>query len=76
MLLCAKYFGDVVGSGTHQPDPKKLEAMRKIIPPTSKKEVRRFWGLARYFCDYVPDFATVTKPLSDLTKKKKKGARK
>lgn len=69
-----KYLGHLVGSGTHQPDPDKLKAIRDIAPPKTKKEVRSFLGLVGYFLDYVPDFAKIAKPLSDLTSKKAKDA--
>ena len=39
------------------------------MPPATKKEVRAFLGLAGYYRGFMPNFATVAAPLSDLTKK-------
>ena len=35
-----------------------------------RKEVRQFLGLASYYCNYLPQFATVASPLIDLTRKR------
>ena len=37
--------------------------------PTTKKQIRSFLGLAGYYREYCPNFAAITVPLSDLTKK-------
>ena len=42
-----------------------MEAAR----PTTKKQARAFMGLANYYREYVPNFAAVTVPLTDLLKK-------
>ena len=63
------YLGHVVGSGTVSPDPSKLEAIRSFPIPTTKKQVRAFLGLTGYYRRFIPDFASVATPLSDLTRK-------
>ena len=37
--------------------------------PTTKKEIRSFLGLDGYYQDFIPKFATIVAPLSDLTHK-------
>ena len=37
--------------------------------PTTKKKVRSFMGLAGYYREYIPNFAAITAPLTDLLKK-------
>ena len=52
--------------GLHDDNVQKImEAAR----PTTKKQVRAFMGLANYYREYVPNFAAVTVPLTDLLKK-------
>jgi hypothetical protein len=37
--------------------------------PTTKKQVRSFMGLAGFYREYIPNFAAITAPLTDLVKK-------
>ena len=36
------------------------------------KDVQKFWGLANYYKRFVKDFATIAKPLYEMTRKEKK----
>ena len=47
-----------------------LEKIRTARRPTTKKEVRSFWGLANYYRAHIPTFAAVAAPLTDLTRKR------
>ena len=46
-----------------------VQKMREARRPTTKKEVRSFLGLAGYYQDFIPNFAAIAAPLSDLTRK-------
>ena len=37
--------------------------------PKNVHEVRSFLGMANYNCKYIPDYATISAPLRELTKK-------
>ncbi|XP_077564545.1 LOW QUALITY PROTEIN: uncharacterized protein LOC144180009 [Haemaphysalis longicornis] len=64
-----KYLGHVVGSGTHGPDPEKLAAIRGLVQPKTKKELRSLLGLCGYYREYVNNYAEVAEPLMSLTKR-------
>ena len=63
------YLGHVVGGGLVQPEAAKLEAVRSFATPRTKKEVRAFLGLTGYYRKFIKDFASISAPLSDLTRK-------
>ena len=43
--------------------------MRDAPRPTTKKEIRSYFGLVGYYQDFTPTFSTIAAPLSDLTRK-------
>ena len=63
------YLGHVVGNGQVQPEISKVEAVQRWPVPTTKKQVRAFLGLTGYYRKFIPHYATVAAPLTDLTKK-------
>lgn len=63
------YLGHLIGSGELKPDPRKVQAVRDYPQPKTKKDVRAFLGLVVYYCRFIPQFASVAAPLSDLTRK-------
>lgn len=66
------YLGNVVGSGTHGPDPAKLEVIDGLQAPKTKKKLRSALGLRRYYCNYVPRYAEIARPLT--VDRRQKGA--
>lgn len=51
------------------PDPSKLSTIRDYPVPQDKDAVRRFVAFANYYRRFIENFATLTKPMSYLTKK-------
>ncbi|MCG8045657.1 MAG: reverse transcriptase domain-containing protein, partial [Candidatus Thiodiazotropha endolucinida] len=70
-LLCTKvaFLGHEVSSQGIATDPAKIRAVREWPQPRTATEVRQFVGLASYYRKFIPNFATVCKPLHKLTEK-------
>lgn len=52
--------------GLHEDNVRKI---RDAPRPTRKNQIRSFMGLAGYYRDFIPNFAALVAPLSDLTRK-------
>ena len=65
------YLGHVIRSGTVCPELAKIEAVRNFEQPTTKMKVRSFLGVTGYYRKFIPDYATLAVPLTDLTCKTK-----
>ena len=59
------FLGHVVENGTITMETDKLEKIQDVEPPTTKKQVRAFIGLAGYYRKFTPNSAI---PFIDLTK--------
>ena len=63
------YLGYHLGRGQVRPLVDKTTAIATCPRPKTKKEVRRFLGLAGYYRRFISAFAELTSPLTDLTRK-------
>uniref|UniRef100_K7EZN6 ribonuclease H n=1 Tax=Pelodiscus sinensis TaxID=13735 RepID=K7EZN6_PELSI len=61
------YLGYQVGWGRIKPQVDKVEALRDYKAPTTKRQVCQFLALAGYYRRFIPNFATIAAPLTDLT---------
>ena len=69
LSITLSFFGQVFSKeGTH-PDPRRVADLLNAPQPNNAHEVRSFLGMANYSSKYIRDFATLTAPLRDLTKK-------
>ena len=62
-----KFVGHVVGSGTRSIVQSKVEAIKSLPEPTTKKMLRSFLGACNFFRMYISMFADIAAPLTDLT---------
>jgi hypothetical protein len=65
-----KYVGQYVGSGKRRPNPEKLDVIRTLERPTTRKQMRSVLGMFGYFRSYIAGFSSIAKPLTDLTSKR------
>jgi hypothetical protein len=63
------YLGHVVTPEGTLPDPEKVEAALKLLPPKTVTEVRAFLGLTGYYRRFVRNFSLISRPLNLLTQK-------
>lgn len=66
--LC--FLGHTIGSGKIKPMMSKVEAIQNFPIPTTKKKVKSFLGMIGFYRKFIPNFATVALPLTDLTRKR------
>lgn len=64
-----KYLGHIVGEGNISPDPGGIAPILEYPQPKSAKDIRRLLGMAGWYRRFIPNFATMSAPLSDLLKK-------
>ena len=52
-----------------RPEEDKLKAVKELPVPLNKTQVRAFLELLVINCKFLPNYASVSTPLTDLTKK-------
>lgn len=67
-----EFLGHVIEDGKVYPSELKTRAVLKFPTPTSIKQVQSFLGLTGYFRKFIPNYAKIAKPLSDLLRKDSK----
>ncbi|XP_037529195.1 uncharacterized protein K02A2.6-like [Rhipicephalus sanguineus] len=63
------FLGCVISSQGIRPDPKKVEAIKCLPPPTDVAGVRRILGMANHLARFLPNLAERTAALRVLLKK-------
>ena len=63
------FLGHVIDSKGIRADPEKTKAIRKMHPPTSVPELRRFMGMVNQLGKFTPNLAQLTQPLRELLTK-------
>ncbi|XP_053561366.1 uncharacterized protein LOC128652452 [Bombina bombina] len=67
--LEVQYLGYRVVCGKQRLEPAKVEATANWPNPRTKTQVLAFLGTAGYYRQFVPNYSTLAKPLTDLTRK-------
>ena len=63
------YLGHVVNENGVATDPMKAVAVKEWPTPSNVREVRGFLGLCSYYRKFVANFASIARPLHQLTEK-------
>ncbi len=66
-----RFLGHLINqSGVRQRSGSKVEAIRKLSPPTNVQELKRILGMVNYLGRYIPNLSTIGQPLYELLKSK------
>lgn len=63
-----EYLGFVVSKDGIRTCPDKVEAITNFPQPVNLFQVRSFLGMAGYYRQFITDFASIAKPLTDILK--------
>ena len=63
------FLGFVISEDSKRPEDGKVEKILSAPNPRTKSEVRSLLGLIGFYREFVPNFAAITSPLSDMVKK-------
>lgn len=63
------YLGYIISEDGVRMDPRKVRSIVDWPTPKSVKEIQKFLGLANFYRRFIPNFASITQPLTALLKK-------
>jgi len=63
------YIGHILSKDGVSPDQSKVTAIWNFPRPKTVRDVRAFLGLSGYYRSFIKDYATISRPLTQLTKK-------
>src|SRR5436190_3909218 len=66
------YLGHIVTKDGIRPNPDKINTVKSFPIPKTPKEIKQFLGLIGYYRKFIPNFAKITKPLTQCLKKDNK----
>ena len=69
-----EYLGHLVGDGSLRPNPKKVEVLTRLRPAINVREIRGFLGMFGFYRMYIPNFAEIMKPLTNILKSRGKSS--
>ena len=67
-----RYLGFILQEGGLTVDPEKTRPILEYPAPRNLKQLRRFLGMSSWYRRFIPQFATISEPLTRLLKKGKR----
>jgi len=67
-----KFFGHVFTKDGLKPSPDNARAVKECGVPENKDAVQSFLGMAGYLDNFIKNYAAITAPLYQLTRKETK----
>lgn len=61
-----KFLGRIIDANGVRPDPEQAKIVKEWPPPTNKKQLESFLGLASYYRDFIKGFAQIAEPLQKM----------
>ena len=68
-----EYLGVILLQDSIEANPTKIEGVANWLEPRNRREVRQFLGFCNFYRRFIPGFAKVAKPLTELTVMRIKG---
>ena len=62
-----EYLGFLLTNKGVKPQPKKIEAMKRIKPPKNAKQLKSFLGMVNFYRDLWPKRSEILAPLTKLS---------
>jgi transposase InsO family protein len=63
------YLGHILSEDGVSPDESKVTAIRNFPRPKTVRDIRAFLGLSGYYRSFIKEYAAISRPLTQLTKK-------
>ena len=65
-----EFLGFIVDGETIRPTPKNVSMIQEFPSPTTRKQLRKFLGMANFNRKFIKNFSEIARPLTDMTSTK------